>query len=240
MSYLKQCPLCKTKLHVNRLSCPQCKAEYSFDEELDPFDYLSPEQKTFLIVFLKCQGNIKAVEAELGISYPTVKKRYDELLIALGLKEKTTIEKEKIDMNIFGAINRNSKKASDIVKSKLFDNHGIAEIRLHKGDICMISIAENGKEFVCDKLPNQSIDFCIFDIIVEYLEANDGRAPKGLGRKDKVGYGKCGPDTIMYQIATKYYGKEDGEFTFDPLFVLAAVLEWADIAQNGWGYLQLL
>jgi hypothetical protein len=44
----------------------------------------------------------------------------------------------------------------------------------------------------------------------------------------------------MYQIATQYYDKEIGESTFDPLFVLAAMLEWAGIAENGWGYLRLL
>ena len=42
------------------------------------------------------------IEAELGISYPTVNKRFDELLIALNLKEETTIiEKESIDMSVF-------------------------------------------------------------------------------------------------------------------------------------------
>jgi hypothetical protein len=72
------------------------------------------------------------------------------------------------------------------------------------------------------------------------LKNNGGEAPKGLGRSDRVGYGKCGPETVMYQIATQYYDKEIGESTFDPLFVLAAMLEWAGIAENGWGYLRLL
>ena len=44
----------------------------------------------------------------------------------------------------------------------------------------------------------------------------------------------------MYQIATQYYGKKIGESTFDPLFVLAAMLEWAEIAENGWGYIKLI
>ena len=85
------CPVCEEKLHINRLSCPQCKAEYPIDEALSAFDYLSKEQKHFLITFLKCKGNIKAIEAELGISYPTVNKQFDELLIALNLKEETAI-----------------------------------------------------------------------------------------------------------------------------------------------------
>ena len=235
------CPVCEEKLHINRLSCPQCKAEYPIDEELSAFDYLSKEQKHFLITFLKCKGNIKAIEAELGISYPTVNKRFDELLIALNLKEETSIiEKESIDMSVFGELDRNSTKASDIIKNKLFDNGGAVTITLPKGGSCYVSIAENGKSFASDKLPNQVVDFSIFDIIVDFLKEVGGKAPKGMGRNDKVGYGKCGSETVMYQIATQYYGKKTGESTFDPLFVLAAMLEWAEIAENGWGYIKLI
>ena len=119
-------------------------------------------------------------------------------------------------------------------------------LRFHKfclknGDVCRISIAERGACFVSDKLSSQAIDFCVFDIIVDFLKECGGKAPKGLGRgkEDKVGYGKCGAETIMYQIATQYYGKTIGESTFDPVFVLAAMLEWAGIAENGRGYIRL-
>ena len=234
-----RCPVCDEKLHINRLSCPQCKAEYPIDEELSSFEYLTAEQKHFLNTFLLCKGNIKAIEAELGISYPTVNKRFDELLIALGLKEETVRTEESIDMSVFGELDRDSTKASDIIKNKLFDNGGSVTINLPKGGSCYVAIAENGNAFVSDKLPGQTVSFGVFDIIVDFLKSVGGKAPKGLGRNDRVGYGKCGSETVMYKIATQYYGKKIGESTFDPLFVLAAVLEWAGIAENGWGYLQL-
>ena len=237
---LMRCPVCESKLHISRLSCTQCKAEYPIDEEFFPFEYLSKEQKSFLITFIKCGGNIKAMEAELNISYPTVKKRYEDLLFALGLKEKSTIAKENVDMSIFGKINRNSKRASDIIKNKLYDNNGIVAIELPKGGICQVYIAGNGDSFESDKLGNQIVDFSVFDIIVDFLKKSGGKAPKGMGRNYRVGYGKCGEETVMYQVATQYYGKQLGESTFDPLFVLAAILDWAGIAENGWGYLRLL
>lgn len=235
-----RCLVCENKLHIRRLSCPNCQVEYSVDEECSPFDYLTQEQKSFLITFLKCNGSIKAMEEELGVSYPTVKKRYDELLIALGLKEKSTVEKESIDMSIFKKIDRSSKKASDIIKNKLYDNNGSVTIDLPKGGTCYVAVTGSGDEFVSDKLPNNVLNFSVFDIIVDFLKSVGGKAPKGLGRSDKVGYGKCGSDTVMYQVATRYYGKKLGESTFDPLFVLAAVLEWAGIAENGWGFIRLL
>lgn len=47
-------------------------------------DRLSPEHLAFVEVFLKNRGIIKDVEAELGISYPTVRARLDEVIRAMG------------------------------------------------------------------------------------------------------------------------------------------------------------
>jgi hypothetical protein len=52
--------------------------------ELNEFSRLSPDQMDFLRLFLKVRGNAKELERILGISYPTVRARYDELLRALG------------------------------------------------------------------------------------------------------------------------------------------------------------
>jgi hypothetical protein len=45
---------------------------------------LEPEHLAFLELFLKSRGNIKDVERELGLSYPTVRNRLDAMLAALG------------------------------------------------------------------------------------------------------------------------------------------------------------
>jgi hypothetical protein len=45
---------------------------------------LAAEQQQFVEAFLVARGNIKEVEKELGISYPTVRKRLDEVVQALG------------------------------------------------------------------------------------------------------------------------------------------------------------
>ncbi len=44
----------------------------------------------------------------------------------------------------------------------------------------------------------------------------------------------------MGTLAYEYYGKQDGESTLDPVFVLVAVLDWANIARNCRGYIQLI
>ncbi|MBR4800379.1 MAG: DUF2089 domain-containing protein [Clostridia bacterium] len=235
------CPVCQARLHVARLACPECKAEFPVYEEVSKFEILTEEQKNFLITFLKCEGSIKQVGEKLQISYPTVKKRYDELLTALGInEEKQNKIEEKINMSVFENLDKTSNKPSDIIKTKLFYNNGVAIIPLQSGDMCKIYVSSDGKGFLSDKLGTQKIDFEVFDIVVDFLKEQGGKAPKGMGRgKEKVGEGKCGLDTVVGAVATRYYGKQVGEATFDPVFVLAAILEWAGIAKNGWGYIQL-
>ena len=45
---------------------------------------LTSDQQQFVEAFLVARGNIKEVEKELGISYPTVRKKLDEVIDALG------------------------------------------------------------------------------------------------------------------------------------------------------------
>jgi hypothetical protein len=44
---------------------------------------LTDEQQTFLLLFLRSRGNLKDVEKTLGVSYPTVRAKVDELIDAL-------------------------------------------------------------------------------------------------------------------------------------------------------------
>lgn len=79
------CPSCRGKVLVAELCCPDCKTAVKGSFALPFFAALTPEQENFLKVFLRSRGNIKAVERQLGISYPTVKGKLDSLLNILGL-----------------------------------------------------------------------------------------------------------------------------------------------------------
>ena len=81
-----KCPICEASLKVTELSCPSCRTKIVTDLETCPFCNLKPDSLRFLTIFLKSRGNIKEVEKELGISYPTVRKRLDDLLGDLGLE----------------------------------------------------------------------------------------------------------------------------------------------------------
>jgi len=50
---------------------------------MDRLSQLIPEQRYFVEVFLLCEGKLNCVQEELGISYPTVRNRLDEIIRAL-------------------------------------------------------------------------------------------------------------------------------------------------------------
>lgn len=74
------CPVCGKRLKVTRLLCENCDTTIENDFRLSKFDYLSTEDLFFAETFLKCRGNIKEVEKELKISYPTVRARLDDII----------------------------------------------------------------------------------------------------------------------------------------------------------------
>ncbi len=81
---LGRCPVCGETLDVTRLSCLRCETSIEGRFEMCKFCQLSNEQKDFVEIFIKSRGNIKEVERELGISYPTVRGRLDAVIQALG------------------------------------------------------------------------------------------------------------------------------------------------------------
>ena len=86
MSYklISECPVCSSSLKATRLSCSTCGTIIESDFELSRFELLNKEQLNFVEVFLKNRGSIKDVEREMGISYPTVKGKLNDVIKALG------------------------------------------------------------------------------------------------------------------------------------------------------------
>jgi hypothetical protein len=84
---LGKCPVCGSDTEVTRISCDACGTTIEGHFQLCRFCRLTAEQKNFIDVFIKCRGNIKEVEKELGVSYPTVKNRLEDVAGALGYKE---------------------------------------------------------------------------------------------------------------------------------------------------------
>jgi len=83
---LGRCPVCNSGLDVTRLHCSHCNTALEGRFQVCKFCQLPEDQKAFVEVFIKCRGNIKEVEKELGISYPTVRSRLETVIESLGYK----------------------------------------------------------------------------------------------------------------------------------------------------------
>ena len=81
-----RCPFCGDELQVAKLHCPSCHTSIEGNFSFGRFQRLNPDQLVFLEVFIKNRGIIRNVEAETGLSYPTVRNRLDDLLQALGFE----------------------------------------------------------------------------------------------------------------------------------------------------------
>ena len=79
-----ECPACGSHLSIARYACTHCGTEISGEFDLCQFCKLGPELQHFITVFLVRRGNIKLVERDLGISYPTVRKELKRVIEALG------------------------------------------------------------------------------------------------------------------------------------------------------------
>jgi len=92
-----KCPSCDGNLTIARLDCPDCKI--SIDGEFTPpaLLKLTGAQIDFIEVFIKNRGVIREVERELGVSYPTVRARLDDVITALGYSAKSAPEASTAD-----------------------------------------------------------------------------------------------------------------------------------------------
>ena len=116
---LSKCPVCNSNLIVTRLKCKRCGTVIENEFELSKFAYLTNEQLHFVEVFIKSRGNIKDVEKELGISYPTVRAKLDGVIQSLGysIKNKNQAEtKNVLDMLENGEIT--AEEAIKMMKDK--------------------------------------------------------------------------------------------------------------------------
>ncbi len=84
---ISTCPVCQGELTITRLHCNTCGTALEGEFGVGRFGHLEREQLSFLESFLRSRGNLKEMERELGISYPTVRGRLEALLRSLDLAD---------------------------------------------------------------------------------------------------------------------------------------------------------
>jgi len=226
------CPVCNGKMKITELKCDKCGLEIRKEFEPSVFDRLDKNQYEFLITFLACEGNITDMQNKLDLNYPAVKRKIYELLNTLGINRPTEAQSDS------WTVNNNSTKASDIVKSFFAKENGIAKIETQTGKVFTVD-ADDKTIGSFDGLRDTRYEYRVFDLVTDLLVSKGGEAKKGNGRNYKVGEKGCALDTIAGMIGNKYHNRPVGEYTFDPVFLIVAIMDRVGIVHNMRGYVRL-
>lgn len=83
---LEHCPTCGEDLTVTQMQCASCQTSINARYAPCRFCKLPPESLRIVEIFIKNRGNVKEMERELGLSYPTVRARLDAVIKELGFE----------------------------------------------------------------------------------------------------------------------------------------------------------
>jgi hypothetical protein len=113
---ISSCPFCGKQLQICRLKCGACNTQIDSEVDIPPFFRLPEDLQEFVMVFLRCRGNISEVEKSLGISYPTVCKRLDLVNGLLGNRPTSVSPAEVLGQLERGEIT--AKEAAQLLKQR--------------------------------------------------------------------------------------------------------------------------
>ncbi len=77
---IEACPTCGGPLAITEVRCESCGTEVHSHYQPCPFCRLTPEQMSFILLFVQSRGNLSEVEKALGVSYPTIRGKLDEII----------------------------------------------------------------------------------------------------------------------------------------------------------------
>jgi len=81
------CPACGNHLNVKSLICQNCQTEVQGRYDLPLLAGLSLDDQQFILDFIKASGSLKEMAGLLGLSYPTVRNRLDEIIERIKLAQ---------------------------------------------------------------------------------------------------------------------------------------------------------
>jgi hypothetical protein len=118
---IQRCPACGGPLDVRELHCPACDISTRGKFERCEFCALPEDQLAFLRLFISRRGNLREVERELGLSYPTVRARLDDLLRSLGYPVSPTpaLDRQERRRQILGELKAGEISPEEAIRALL-------------------------------------------------------------------------------------------------------------------------
>ena len=83
------CPACGGSLQVAELCCDRCETTGGGRYELPELARLSRDDRDFVLRFVLASGSLKEIASQLGVSYPTVRNRLNDIIERLRARAET-------------------------------------------------------------------------------------------------------------------------------------------------------
>jgi hypothetical protein len=115
---ISTCPVCSGELAVTRLHCRACGTTLEGEFSVGRFGRLTREQLLLLESFLRSRGNLRDMERELGISYPTVRSRVEALVRALGFGPRADSDEAADDAAAAGSASGAATSSADVATAR--------------------------------------------------------------------------------------------------------------------------
>jgi len=112
------CPLCSGEIRITQIRCDCCCSEINSTFEVGAMGRLPAEYQKFIAVFLRHRGNIKQVEKEIGISYPTINKMLEGINRMLGAEDTSPPPSRKEILDAIDKGEMSVKDATFILKNR--------------------------------------------------------------------------------------------------------------------------
>jgi hypothetical protein len=113
---MHHCSTCHSDLEAERLRCSACGLAYEGRFGLPRLARLGPAEQDLAERVLLAAGNLKEVAAAIEVSYPTLRKRLDALILALhGLGEADEARTRAL-LDEVAAGTRSAEEAARLIK----------------------------------------------------------------------------------------------------------------------------
>ncbi|QQG35246.1 MAG: DUF2089 domain-containing protein [Micavibrio aeruginosavorus] len=107
------CPVCKGKLTLSKLKCGDCGIVMEGNFTLPRLARLPLEMRVLAEQMVLCGGNLKELATEIGISYPTLRRKIDELIATIA---KLKADDDNLIASILDGIDKGTIKSEEGIR----------------------------------------------------------------------------------------------------------------------------
>ena len=114
---IHQCPFCQEKVKVKKVECHHCGIGFEGEFYTSPLLGLSEAEQSFIELFVLSSGSLKEMAKILGVSYPTVRSRLDQIIKDLKVEMKHNEEYKQTILEKVGQGAISPEQAARIIKN---------------------------------------------------------------------------------------------------------------------------